>query len=155
MSDIKSTIVGVLVGFVILIIVFGLLAYLRILPLSGIIPVLQKQQPTGQSLENQSQTIKSSPLFSSQTATIIGSVKRVEGNKLTVRDQRLQEDTFDISSDFAVYEYKEAGAEPQITKGTSGIKIGQEGTIFLSAIGGGFKIVSISYVSIPPPSPTR
>lgn len=121
----------------------------------GIQLPLNKSKPTT-SPTPAANLIKTSPLFDSQTATINGQVIQVIHNTLItiqVKNQAGLTGDFPIAPNLLIYKYQSA-ATATSSADLKTIELNKDALIVLEYIKGEYKVVSISYLVSPSPSPT-
>lgn len=118
------------------------------------LPLNKKPQSTPPPAAN---LITTSPLFDSQTATINGQVIQVIHSTLItiqVKNKDGLMDTFPIVPNLVIYKYKSGSTEATSSADLQTIELNKDALIVLEHIKGEYKVVSISYLASPSPSPT-
>ncbi len=114
-----------------------------------VLPLLPKDKPT---VVQEEPTIKISPIFTTQTATINGAIESIEGNTLKIKSNNQIKD-FPISSNFTVY--KKSRPNSPVASASADIKsidISKQALIILSVIDNKYQVVSVSYPEQSAPS---
>lgn len=146
------TITGILVAFVALISFLGGIRY------SNFKSNLTSQAAQKSSLEQTSDSqiqIKTSPLFRSQTANVKAMLVDFTNNKLTLKDDNGQQDSFTVAPNVAVFEFTDTTSPPKPTD-LKLIKKDREALIVLQLVNGEYQVNTVSYLpktTTPPPPP--
>lgn len=91
--------------------------------------------------------LKSSPLFTHQTATIQGIVTKVSPEELTLLSKNISE-SFKLSPTFQVYKYQTGSTMPKVTKADlASVDLNTEAVFSLAVKGGEYYVVTISYLA--------
>lgn len=94
--------------------------------------------------------VQTSPLFKSQTATIQGTITKVEGETLTIQDEKSQTGDFKISPKVVIYKFAPNSPQASASSDLSSVETEKPTLLVLELKGGEYQIVSISY--LPPPA---
>lgn len=95
--------------------------------------------------------IKTSPLFTTQSAFIIGKVTKVESNKLTIENYNKQSESFKMAENFQVITTSHNGRTASHSADLTSIPLNQEASILLQVDQGEYKVVNVSYNQPSPP----
>lgn len=126
-----------------------LLALSYYLSLGGKLPSFKKAQKTASPPPQN--TIKVSPIFDSQRATIRGSVSQIKHNSiLVIKNRANSTDQFPAAPNLQIYKYKVGSTEATASSDLKSIELDKEALIVLEAIKGEYKVVSISYLATQP-----
>lgn len=90
--------------------------------------------------------VKTSPIFDSQTATIRGTVTKVNGSAVFI-NKKGQTYEFLLSPDVAVYKYGTGNANASSSNQSSSVELNREALIVLEATDNNYQIISITYAT--------
>ncbi len=99
-------------------------------------------------------SLKTSPLFTRQNATVTGKVTKVDGNKITVVDDKNQSDIFVLSKNIAIVTAIAPGKVATPSTNIKDIQLNQSALIALQIVDGEYQVISIAYTNYPPASPS-
>ncbi len=114
--------------------------------------ITQKQHPTPTSPSQ-----RANPIFETQSATVYGTITKINGSTLSVTNDRGLTGDFLIFSKVAIYtsdgtvKNKDGIAVASASSDLKTVEIGKQASLFLELINGEYQVVSISYF---PPLPT-
>lgn len=104
-----------------------------------------------------SNLVSSDKLYTSQTATVKGQIKSLEGNKIMVQNAEGVSGSLELADSVLINVYKKNSksiptASPSTDLKT--IELNKDATIALSKINGAFKVVVIDFAPVLPPLPS-
>lgn len=113
-------------------------------------PIMNSSLPQlTQNFSNQA-SIKESPLFEAQLATVTGKITAVNGNVLTVTDQKNQTDQFTASSRMLVFKLSLTGPSSSPSADLKSLELNKMATLMLEKTENGYEVTSVRYLPIPP-----
>ena len=89
---------------------------------------------------------KTSPLFETQTATFTGIITAINGNILSVTDQKKQTDTFMASDRMLIFKLSLTGPSSSPSADLKSVELNKPVVIALEEIGNKYQIVSLRYL---------
>lgn len=113
------------------------------------------QKNSLESISNSQIKIKTSPLFRSQTANIQAMLVDFTNNKLTLKNDKGQQDIFTVAPNVQVFEFTNTTNPPKATD-LKLIKKDRDALIGLQLTNGEYQVITVSYLpktSTPPPPP--
>lgn len=90
------------------------------------------------------QTVKISPIFQNQTASLMGKISKIEGSMATILKDG-KEDTFPLASNFIFYLPVENSPISTASANLSLVRLNEDVSITLQVLDGEYKVTSISY----------
>ena len=113
---------------------------------------LLSQSPLPQLAQNISmQETKISPLFESQTATITGMVTALNGNTITITDQKNQSDQFAVSNRMLIFKLSLTGPSSSPSADLKSVELNKPAVFSLEKNGQNYEVISIRYLPITSP----
>lgn len=146
------TITGILIAFV------ALISFAAGIRYSSYKSGLASQATQKNNLETTSGSqikIKTSPLFRSQTANVQATLVNFTNNKLTLKNDKGQQDSFAVASNVQVFEFTNTTTPPKPTDLKSIIK-DRDALVVLQFTNGEYQVATVSYLpktNTPPPPP--
>lgn len=116
-----------------------------------VLPSATSQQPFALATN----TVKTSPLFQNQTASVYGKITKTTDTILTITDKNGRTEEFAISPKFMVYKALNGVRQATASSQISSIDPEKNASIALEVIDGKYQVVSVTYLPETPLPPTR
>lgn len=89
---------------------------------------------------------KAQTIFTTQTATIQGTISKVDGNKLSVTNLKQENGQFTVSDKVVIYKFRSGSTQASASSDLKTIETGQQVLLNLELANGAYQVVSISYL---------
>lgn len=94
--------------------------------------------------------VSKNPLFKSQTATFQGTITKIDGSKLSLKDDSGQAGTFSLSPKVTIYKFSGSTRQASASSDIKTLETGKQVLIVLELKDNQYQVISISYLPPPP-----